>query len=63
MDKNQMCLNKRSDPCLIDRSLILLNQLENSPANTPYLYDTTHKQPADIVKDIMNLPNFYVASS
>jgi deoxyadenosine/deoxycytidine kinase len=51
-------LNKRGDPFLIDRSLFLLNQLENSSANTKHLYDTTHKNPAEVLKDIMNFSHF-----
>ncbi|MEH7749360.1 AAA family ATPase, partial [Neobacillus drentensis] len=47
-------LNKRGDPFLIDRSLFLLKQLQYSPANRKYLYDTTHKQPAEILEDIIN---------
>lgn len=53
-------LNNRGDQYLIERSLFLLNKLENAPANTPYMYDTTHKQPAEVLKDIINHPNFYV---
>ena len=51
-------LNKRGDQFLIDRSLFLLNQLENSPANKKHLYDTTHKSPTEILKDIMNSSDF-----
>lgn len=51
-------LNKRGDPYLIDRSLFLLNQLENSSVNKKHLYDTTNKQPAEILEDIINNPDF-----
>ncbi|WP_308128743.1 AAA family ATPase [Bacillus sp. sid0103] len=59
-DENKLIerLNKRGDQFLIDRSLFLLNQLENSPANTKHLYDTTHKNPAEVLKDIMNSSHF-----
>lgn len=59
-DENKLIerLKKRGDPQLIDRSLFLLEQLENTPVNTPYLYDTSHKKPAEIVKDIINLSQF-----
>lgn len=53
-------LNQRGDPFLIDRSLFLLNQLENAPANAKYLYDTTNKKPAEILDDIMNSSDFYL---
>lgn len=45
-------LNKRGDVRLIQRSLFLLNKLENSLSNKPYLYDTTNKQPAEIINDL-----------
>nr|WP_231507632.1 AAA family ATPase [Bacillus sp. UNC41MFS5] len=59
-DENKLIerLNKRGDQFLIDRSIFLLNQLENSPANTKHLYDTTHKNPAEVLKDIMNSSHF-----
>jgi gluconate kinase len=55
-------LNKRGDDHLIDRSLFLLKKLENSVENKKYIYDTTHKQPPEIVHDLIHLSNFYVAS-
>ena len=51
-------LNKRGDPYLIDRSLFLLNQLEREPANSKHLYNTSYKEPAEIIEDIMNSPSF-----
>ncbi|CAM4119844.1 AAA family ATPase [Lederbergia lenta] len=52
-------INKRGDVYMIERSLFLLNQLENETSfNQPYLYDTTGKEPADIAKDIIELPKF-----
>ncbi|WP_078382606.1 AAA family ATPase [Sutcliffiella halmapala] len=46
-------LNKRGDPYLIERSLFLLNQLEHSPSNEKHLFDTSHKQPAEILNEII----------
>ena len=51
-------ITKRGDTYLIDRSLFLLNQLENTPENRLHLYDTTNKQPFNILKDIMSSSNF-----
>lgn len=51
-------LNKRGDQFLIDRSLFLLNQLENESANAKYLYDSTNKKPAEILEDILNSSDF-----
>jgi deoxyadenosine/deoxycytidine kinase len=51
-------LNKRGDPQLVDRSLALLNQLGSSAENQNHLYDTTHKLPAEIIKDIVSLSRF-----
>ncbi|MDM5340571.1 AAA family ATPase [Fictibacillus enclensis] len=47
-------LQERGDVNLIDRSLFLLNQLENDPANRTYLYDTTNKTPKEILEDLRN---------
>ncbi|WP_208916202.1 AAA family ATPase [Paenibacillus uliginis] len=47
-------LNKRGDIDSLERSLFLLNEMENSSANKNFLYDTIHKQPAEIVRDIIN---------
>jgi hypothetical protein len=51
-------INKRGDAYLIDRSLVLLKQLEETPFNKRYLYDTTHKKPVEVLKDVMELPMF-----
>jgi gluconate kinase len=56
-------LNKRGDKYLIERTLFLLNKLETTLANAPYIYDTTDKQPADVLSDIIKLPNFNVTIS
>jgi cytidylate kinase len=53
-------LNKRGDARLIDRSLFLLKKLEHSVTNKKYLYDTTNKQPSEIVHDLIRLPDFYL---
>ncbi|MEK3888259.1 AAA family ATPase [Bacillus sp. FSL K6-3431] len=51
-------INKRGDVYMIERSLFLLNQLENeTPFNKPYLYDTKEKAPVDIAIDIIKLPS------
>ncbi|MBS4178191.1 AAA family ATPase [Bacillus sp. FJAT-49731] len=52
-------INKRGDTFMIDRSLFLLNQLENdTPFNKPYLLNTVHKKPTDIASDIINLSKY-----
>jgi len=52
-------ITNRGDTYMIDRSLFLLNQLENdTPSNEPFLYDTTNKKTADIVKDIIEQKRF-----
>ncbi|WP_349305742.1 AAA family ATPase [Bacillus sp. FJAT-49711] len=52
-------ITERGDTYMVDRSLFLLNKLENeTPFNEPFLYDTTSKQPADIVKDIIEQKRF-----
>ena len=52
-------INKRGDTYMIERSLFLLNQLENeTPFNQSYLYDTTDKKPAEIVRDIIESARF-----
>jgi broad-specificity NMP kinase len=45
-------LNKRGDVNLIERSLFLLDKLENILSNKHYLYDTTNKQPVEIINDL-----------
>ncbi|RXZ01470.1 AAA family ATPase [Fictibacillus sp. S7] len=47
-------LQERGDGDLIDRSLFLLDQLEDDPANQPYLYDTTNKTPKEILEELRN---------
>ena len=56
-------LNKRGDPYLIDRSLFLLNQLEREPANSKHLYNTSYKEPAEIIEDIMDSSSFIYHSA
>lgn len=47
-------ITKRGDTDMIPRSLELLHQLENKKENAPHLYDTTNKEPNDIIEDIVN---------
>jgi broad-specificity NMP kinase len=49
-------LHKRGDPESLERSLFLLNQMEKTPFNKPFMYDTAHKQPEEIAVDIVNDP-------
>lgn len=51
-------LERRGDPDSLNRSLFLLRQLEASPANQLYLYDTTTKQPEEIVLDLLEDDRF-----
>ncbi|MFT9600544.1 hypothetical protein [Mesobacillus sp.] len=45
-------IQKRGDTYLIDRSLFLLNKLENTPENKPY--ETTNNAPKEILSDNIN---------
>ncbi|MES9683481.1 hypothetical protein CN514_02360 [Bacillus sp. AFS001701] len=45
-------LNQRGDDYLIKGSLYLKNKLENFLPNKKYLYDTTNKQPVEIIHDL-----------
>lgn len=45
-------LNKRGDDYLIEDSLYLLDQLEKELPNKNHLYDTTNKQPVEIINDL-----------
>jgi broad-specificity NMP kinase len=47
-------LKIRGDTDLIDRTIFLLDKLENSSGNRRYLYDTTNKQPSEIINDLIN---------
>ncbi|MGV3487376.1 MAG: AAA family ATPase [Tuberibacillus sp.] len=47
-------INARGDHYIIDRSLFLLNKLEASSQNQPYLFDTTDKDPASIIKNLIS---------
>nr|WP_269845584.1 AAA family ATPase [Paenibacillus selenitireducens] len=47
-------LNQRGNQELINRSLFLLRQLEGAVHNQPYLLDTTVKEPAAIVKEVLD---------
>lgn len=45
-------LNNRGDDHLLEGSLYLLDKLENSLPHKDYLYDTTNKQPVEIINDL-----------
>lgn len=45
-------LNKRGDDFLIQGSLHLLDHLEKGLSNKNHLYDTTNKQPVEIITDL-----------
>ncbi|GGI15965.1 AAA family ATPase [Gottfriedia solisilvae] len=47
-------LNQRGDDYLIEGSLYLLDKLENFLPNKNYLYDTTNKQPGEIIHDLIS---------
>jgi broad-specificity NMP kinase len=51
-------LNRRGDIDCLERSLFLLNKLETSSKNQPYILDTTYKQTAEVVEQIVNDPRF-----
>ena len=51
-------LQTRGDTYLINRSLALLNQLENRPENKKYLYDTTKKHPNEVLNDVLTMTKF-----
>ncbi|MEH7380542.1 AAA family ATPase [Bacillus sp. JJ1533] len=53
-------INKRGDIELIDRSLFLLNKLETTPSNQPFLLDTTLKSTEEIVDVIMSHDEFTI---
>ncbi len=53
-------LGKRGDTDLVDRSLYLLNQMEESATHQRFMYDTTAKQPKEIAAEIIANSNFYV---
>ncbi|WP_054028809.1 AAA family ATPase [Bacillus sp. FJAT-28004] len=54
-------LTLRGDINSLERSLFLLNKMEMSSSNNSYIYDTTFKQPAEIVEEIINDPRFKVS--
>lgn len=54
-------LSKRGDPHSLERSLFLLNKMEGSSINEQFIYDTTLKQPVEIVEEIINDSNFNVS--
>jgi adenylate kinase family enzyme len=56
VDKEKLIerLKIRGDIQSLERSLFLLNKMDNSPSNKPFMYDITLKQPNEIVKDIID---------
>ncbi|QHW32910.1 AAA family ATPase [Paenibacillus rhizovicinus] len=54
-------LHTRGDIQCLDRSLFLRNQMLLSPSNQPFLYDTTMKDTAQIVEDIIAGDRFRVS--
>ncbi|MFL8938046.1 AAA family ATPase [Rossellomorea oryzaecorticis] len=55
-------IHTRGDENSIDRSLYLLNKLQSSPKNQPFLCETTHRQTAGIVHTIIKDPGFIVTT-
>lgn len=55
-------LTTRGDPYLLDRSLFLLRKLQGLGTNSRYLCDTTSKEPAAVVEEIISLPHFRMSS-
>ncbi|MGJ7913602.1 AAA family ATPase [Neobacillus sp. LXY-1] len=53
-------LNKRGDDYLIEGSLYLLDQFEKELANKNHLYDTTNKQPVEIINDLKSIMEQFV---
>jgi broad-specificity NMP kinase len=53
-------LSIRGDIDSLERSLFLLNKMEILPSNNQFIYDTTLKQPKEIVKEIINNSSFNV---
>ena len=51
-------LQARGDTHLVNRSLALLNQLENRPENKNHLYDTTKKHPNQVLNDVLAMTEF-----
>jgi 2-phosphoglycerate kinase len=47
-------LSKRGDVYLIEGSLYLLDKIEKLLSNEKYLYDTTNKQPVEIINDLQS---------
>jgi len=56
-------LVKRGETDLIDRSLFLLNQMEESTTHQKFMYDTTATQPKEIAAEIIANPKFYIRPS
>ncbi|WP_219835007.1 AAA family ATPase [Paenibacillus sp. R14(2021)] len=52
-------LRIRGDMDALDRSLFLLNKLTTSPANIPFIMDTTRKTPLETAQEIIHNAGFY----
>ncbi|NHN35494.1 AAA family ATPase [Paenibacillus agricola] len=61
-DKDKLIerLNIRGDIDSLERSLFLLNKMETSPSNNQFFYDSTLKQPNEIVQDVIDDTGFNV---
>ncbi|WP_257141204.1 AAA family ATPase [Bacillus sp. AFS015802] len=53
-------IGKRGDDDSVERSLFLLDKLESTPSNQPYLLDTTLRHPAGIIEGIIQEPRYTV---
>lgn len=51
-------LSRRGDIDSLERSLFLLNKMQMSHSNNKFIYDTTLKQPAETVEEIINNSGF-----
>lgn len=59
-EKLEERLRIRGDIESLERSLFLLNKLENTRSNHRFMYDTTCKQTTEIVAHILDNPEFDV---
>lgn len=55
-------LTGRGEPDLIDRSLFLLNQMEESQLHQQFMYDTTAIAPNEVAAEIVSNSKFYVTN-
>ena len=59
-DKLTHRITTRGDIDSLERSLFLLNKLESTSSNKPFIYDTTQKHTAEIVDTIINSDGFII---